>query len=150
MEEISEERGKSMAAPAIFVLVFSFHFVSKCIESHKKKLRIDRVFEISPNCVHNKRYNSLMYHADQEMREKDMKMSFNTYEKLLLISKVVTYVLLVLWFWKMPVTTISDQLVQPFGKLISWRAGRSLQDDLAVGIIPWLIVSTRVSKFICR
>ncbi|KAL8477747.1 hypothetical protein ACS0TY_029884 [Phlomoides rotata] len=53
-------------------------------------------------------------------------------------------------FWKIPVTTITDQLVQPFGKLLSWRSGRSLKDHAVVGIIPWLVVSTRVSKLICR
>ncbi|KAL7106118.1 hypothetical protein ACP275_07G091400 [Erythranthe tilingii] len=87
---------------------------------------------------------------NQEMHDKDVKLSFGTYEKLLTISKVATYVVLILWLWKIPITTISDQLVQPFGKLLSWRSGAYLKDNVVVGIIPWLIVSTRVSRFICR
>ncbi|EYU34159.1 hypothetical protein MIMGU_mgv1a019451mg, partial [Erythranthe guttata] len=87
---------------------------------------------------------------NEEMDDKDMKLSFGTYEKLLTISKVLTYVVLILWFWKIPITTISDQLVQPFGKLLSWRSGAYLKDNVVVGTIPWLIVSTRVSRFICR
>ncbi|KAL6545109.1 hypothetical protein OROHE_009774 [Orobanche hederae] len=174
MEEISTERGTTMAAPAIFILVFSFHFVSKYIESCKKKKGATSDLDIQLRAEIKqllKEASSLTQPSTfaqaaklrrmaaakekelakhQEIHEKDMKMSFGTYEKLLMISKVVTYVVLILWFWKLPVTSISDQLVQPFGKLLSWRAGRSLKDNVVVGIIPWLVVSTRVSKFICR
>ncbi|KAL6509362.1 hypothetical protein OROGR_022672 [Orobanche gracilis] len=174
MEEISTERGKTMAAPAIFILVFSFHFVSKYIESCKKKKGATNDLDIQLRAEIKqllKEASSLTQPSTfaqaaklrrmaaakekelakhQEIHEKDMKMSFGTYERLLMILKVVTYVVLILWFWKLPVTSISDQLVQPFGNLLSWRAGRSLKDNVVVGIIPWLIVSTRVSKFICR
>ncbi|CAA0827888.1 Unknown protein [Striga hermonthica] len=174
MEEIPVARTKSMAAPAIFVLVFAFHFLSKFIGSHKKKkgamsdVGIELRAEIKKLLKEASSLTQPSTFAQaaklrrmaaskekeltkrQEMHEKDMKMSFGTYEKLLLISKVVTYVMLIFWFWKMPVTTIPEQLVRPFGKLLSWRAGISLEDELSVGIIPWLIVSTRVSKFICR
>ncbi|CAA0809935.1 Unknown protein [Striga hermonthica] len=127
MEEISEERGKSMAAPAIFVLVFFIKHsrIRLLVSGHQHLRKLQNLEEWQL-----RRRRSLR--NIKKCVKKDMNMSFSTYEKLLLISKVVTYVLLVLWFWKMPVTTISDQLVQPFGKLISWRAGRSLEDDLAV------------------
>ncbi|KAK6114856.1 hypothetical protein DH2020_007125 [Rehmannia glutinosa] len=174
MEEILTERGKSLAAPVIFILVFSFHFVSKYLESYKRKkgsisdvdiqlrAEIKQLLKEASSLTQPSTFaqaaklrrmaaakeKELAKH--QEMHEKDMKLSFGTYEKLLMISKVATYVMLILWFWKIPVTTISDQLVQPFGKLLSWRAGKSLKDNVVVGIIPWLIVSTRVSKFICR
>ncbi|KAK6114832.1 hypothetical protein DH2020_007101 [Rehmannia glutinosa] len=232
MEEILTERGKSLAAPVIFILVFSFHFVSKYLESYKRKkgsisdvdiqlraeikqllkeassltqicwvdifktLLLARLFfDLNVEILATYGLPSTFAQAaklrrmaaakekelakHQEMHEKDMKLSFGTYEKLLMISKVVSFnswkfeiitflllgffgtqsavsytgcydVMLILWFWKIPVTTISDQLVQPFGKLLSWRAGKSLKDNVVVGIIPWLIVSTRVSKFICR
>ncbi|KAK6132326.1 hypothetical protein DH2020_033950 [Rehmannia glutinosa] len=203
MEEILTERGKSLAAPVISILVFSFHFVSKYLESYKRKkgsisdvdiqlraeikqllkeassltqicwvdifktLLLARLFfDLNVEILATYGLPSTFAQAaklrrmaaakekelakHQEMHEKDMKLSFGTYEKLLMISKVATYVMLILWFWKIPVTTISDQLVQPFGKLLSWRAGKSLKDNVVVGIIPWLIVSTRVSKFICR
>ncbi|KAI3464489.1 hypothetical protein Pfo_021152 [Paulownia fortunei] len=141
MEEILTERGKSLAAPVIFIVVFYFHFVSKYLESYKKKkgsmsdLDIQLRAEIKqllkeasslsqPSTfaqaaklrrMATAKEKELAKH--QEMHKKDMKLSFDTYEKLLMISKVVTYVVLILWFWKIPVTTISDQLVQPFGSI---------------------------------
>ncbi|XP_011069568.1 uncharacterized protein LOC105155392 [Sesamum indicum] len=173
MEETLSERGKSLAAPVIFVLVFSFHFVSNYIESCKKKKGVSDVdsqlrAEIKQLLKEASSLSQPSTFAQaaklkriaaakekelakyQEMHNKDMNFSFGIYEKLLIISKVVTYIALILWFWKIPVTRISDQLVHPFGKLLSWRAGNSLEDHVVVGIIPWLIVSTRVSKFICR
>ncbi|KAL7135333.1 hypothetical protein ABFS83_11G087100 [Erythranthe nasuta] len=174
MEENLTEHGNSLAAPAIFILVFSLHFVSKYLEFHKKKkgsmseLDVQLRAEIKqllkeassltqPSTFAQAAKLRRMAAAkekelakNQEMHDKDMKLSFGTYEKLLTISKVVTYVVLILWLWKIPITTISDQLVQPFGKLLSWRSGAYLKDNVVVGIIPWLIVSTRVSRFICR
>ncbi|TQD85910.1 hypothetical protein C1H46_028527 [Malus baccata] len=86
----------------------------------------------------------------QELHGKETKLSYDLYERILFILKVLTYIVLVCWFWRVPVTSISQQLVQPFGKLISWRAGGVVNENVMVGIIPWLILSTRVSKFVCR
>ncbi|KAL9327198.1 hypothetical protein ACSQ67_007843 [Phaseolus vulgaris] len=36
------------------------------------------------------------------------------YSKFLLISKVLTYLIFLMWFWSVPVASISQQLVQPF------------------------------------
>ncbi|KAL0438068.1 UNVERIFIED_CONTAM: hypothetical protein Slati_2289800 [Sesamum latifolium] len=44
MEETLSERGKSLAAPVIFILVFSFHFVSNYIHSCKKKKGMSDVY----------------------------------------------------------------------------------------------------------
>ncbi|EPS66967.1 hypothetical protein M569_07809, partial [Genlisea aurea] len=165
---------KSLAAPAIFIIVFAFHLGSKYLESCKKK-KESMSDEDTPLRAEIKRLlkeaSSLSQPStfaqaaklrrlaatkekelarNQELHGKDIKRSLGPFEKLFLISKVVIYIALILWFWHVPVTTISKQLVKPFGKLLSWRAGRYFQDRVAVGIIPWLIVSTRVSKFICR
>ncbi|KAL0432195.1 UNVERIFIED_CONTAM: hypothetical protein Slati_2553800 [Sesamum latifolium] len=44
MEETQTAGGNSMAAPVIFLLVFCFHFASKCLDSYtKKKGSIDDV-----------------------------------------------------------------------------------------------------------
>ncbi|KAK4583728.1 hypothetical protein RGQ29_021733 [Quercus rubra] len=86
----------------------------------------------------------------QESHSKEMKMSYDLYLKVLFLFKVLTYFVLICWFWRVPVATISQRLVQPFGKLLSWRTGGTLNNHVMVGIIPWLILSTRVSKFVCR
>ncbi|KAK4368212.1 hypothetical protein RND71_012004 [Anisodus tanguticus] len=36
------------------------------------------------------------------------------------------------------------------GKMLSWRAGGPANENVMVGIIPWLLLSTRVSKSISR
>ncbi|PIN11388.1 hypothetical protein CDL12_16010 [Handroanthus impetiginosus] len=173
MEEGLTEREKSLAAPAIFILVFFVHFASKYIESYKKKkgssdvdiqlrAEIKQLLKEASSLSQPSTFaqaaklrrmaaakeKELAKH--QEMQDKNMKMSFGTYEKLLMISKVIIWVVPTIFLWNIPVTTISAQLVQPFGKLLSWGGGRSLEDNFVVGIIPWLIASTRVSIFICR
>ncbi|KAG5530016.1 hypothetical protein RHGRI_030396 [Rhododendron griersonianum] len=98
------------------------------------KLKMDRVF----------------LNVFQELHSKEMKLSYDSYSKGLTILKVFTFFSLVCWFWRLPVAAISKQLVEPFGKVLSWRGGSPPNDNVMVGIIPWLILSTRVSKFICR
>ncbi|CAN0873647.1 Protein GET1 [Linum grandiflorum] len=86
----------------------------------------------------------------QESQGKEVKMSYDLYLKILFILKVVTYVVLVCWFWRAPIAVVSQQLVQPFGKILSWTAGGHLTNNVAVGVIPWLILCTRVSKVVAR
>ncbi|CAN8324774.1 unnamed protein product [Cochlearia groenlandica] len=85
-----------------------------------------------------------------EQHNKEVNMSYDLYGKALLASKVVVYLILVLWFWRTPIAIIAKQLVQPFGSLLSWGTRGYLTGHVMVGIIPWLILSTRVSKYVCR
>ncbi|QCD82159.1 heterogeneous nuclear ribonucleoprotein F/H [Vigna unguiculata] len=55
----------------------------------------------------------------QNLNDKDSAL----YSRFLLISKVLTYLIFLMWFWSVPVASISQQLVQPFGRLLSWRTG---------------------------
>ncbi|XP_077246877.1 protein GET1-like isoform X3 [Tasmannia lanceolata] len=86
----------------------------------------------------------------QELENKENKGSYDRVLTALGIVKVLAYLGLSWWFWGVPVATVSQQLLQPFGKMLSWRAGGSLSGFVLVGIIPWLIVTTRVSKFISQ
>ncbi|KAG2695178.1 hypothetical protein I3843_07G003000 [Carya illinoinensis] len=86
----------------------------------------------------------------QESHGQEMKMSYGLHLKVLFLFKVLTYFVLVCWFWGVPVATISQQLVQPFGRVLSWRTGGISNNNVMVGIIPWLLLSTRVSKLACR
>ncbi|KAL2467693.1 CHD5-like protein [Forsythia ovata] len=174
MEETLVERGKSSAAPIIFILVAAFHFLSRYIELNKKKkgsmnaTNVQLRAEIKqllkeastlsqPSTFAQAAKLRRMAAAkekelvkNQEMQKTDVKSSYDMQEKILKISNIFAYVVLIIWFWRMPVATISEELVQPFGKMLSWRAGGALKDHVMVGIIPWLIVSARVNRFICR
>ncbi|XP_077231253.1 protein GET1-like [Tasmannia lanceolata] len=86
----------------------------------------------------------------QELQNKENKGSYETVLTALGTVKVVAYLGLSWWFWGAPVATVPQQLLQPFGRVLSWRAGESLSGLVMVGMIPWLIVTTRVSKFICQ
>ncbi|XP_050241540.1 protein GET1 isoform X2 [Quercus robur] len=66
----------------------------------------------------------------QESHSKEMKMSYDLYLKVLFLFKVLTYFVLICWFWRVPVATISQRLVQPFGKLLSWRTGGTLNNHV--------------------
>ncbi|XP_041022375.1 protein GET1 [Juglans microcarpa x Juglans regia] len=172
-EETLGHRG-SLAAPLIFVIVIGFQFLSRWLEHFKKnrgsksavsiQLR-GEIKQILKEASSLSQPSTFAQAAKlrrlaaakekelanyQESMSKEMKVSYDLYLKVLFLSKVFTYFVLVCWFWRVPVATISEQLVQPFGRVLSWRAGGTLNNNVMVGIIPWLILSTRVSKFVCR
>ncbi|XP_054808310.1 protein GET1 isoform X2 [Prosopis cineraria] len=167
-DEGSLEHQRSVAAPLIFLIVVGFQLASRWLDQLKKgskngkeaRLRreIKELYKEASSLsqpstfaqaaklkrVAAAKEKELANYQDMQNKEND------SYSRILLISKVLIYLVLLIWFWRVPVATISQQLVQPFGKLLSWRGGGVQNNKITVGIIPWLIVSTRVSKFICR
>ncbi|KAJ4866499.1 hypothetical protein Rs2_51980 [Raphanus sativus] len=88
----------------------------------------------------------LAHYVEQHNKE----LSYDLYGNVLIASKVVMYLILVFWFLRTPIAMIAKQLVQPFGRLLSWGTGGHLTGHAMVGIIPWLILSTRVSKYVWK
>lgn len=86
----------------------------------------------------------------QEEHSKENDLSRDSYFKALKVLKVVVPLVSILWFWSGPIATVSQQLVQPFGRVLSWKGGNSADGYVRVGVIPWLIISHRVSKFVCQ
>ncbi|XP_031269318.1 uncharacterized protein LOC116127797 [Pistacia vera] len=172
-EEIIEQQGSSVAAPLILLIVFAFQYVSRWLQQLKKKgSTSDREMQLRREIKQIlKEASSLTQPSTfaqaaklrrlaaakekelanyQELQGKEMKLSYDLYLKVLLISKVLIYFVLVCLFWRTPVAAVSRQLVQPFGKFLSWRTGGVSNNNVLVGIIPWLILSTRVSKYVCQ
>ncbi|KAJ6802247.1 uncharacterized protein M6B38_324365 [Iris pallida] len=85
----------------------------------------------------------------QGEENKENKMSFDMYARALLVFKVCLYTGLTWRFWSDPVAAVPQQLLQPFGRVLSWR-GSSGTGLVTVGIIPWLVITSRVSKFACQ
>ncbi|KAL5713767.1 hypothetical protein ACHQM5_015815 [Ranunculus cassubicifolius] len=75
---------------------------------------------------------------------------YATHPQAMMLLEVVTYLVLVLWFRGDGVAVISQHLLHPFGKMLSWKSGDVGKDHIMVGIIPWLILCNRVSKSVCR
>ncbi|KAL5557400.1 hypothetical protein UlMin_039636 [Ulmus minor] len=171
-ETLGERRG-SLAAPLIFTIVVVFQYLSLWLQHLKKKgLKSSTEIQLRGEIQQLLKEASTLSQpstfaqaaklrrlaaakekelADyQESHKKEIKASSDLYLKALFISKVLTYLVLVCWFWRVPVATIEQQLVQPFGKVLSWRGGGILNGNVMVGIIPWLLLSTRVSKVVCR
>ncbi|KAF5753102.1 hypothetical protein HS088_TW01G01021 [Tripterygium wilfordii] len=170
---MGEEHRNSLAAPSIFCIVIVFHSLSRCLELLKKRRsRNDWEMQLTGEIKQLlKEASSLSGPSTfaqaaklrrsaaakekelaryRELRSKEMKLSYDLYLKVLSTLKVVTYLVLICWFWREPVAAVSQQLVQPFGKVLSWWGGGILNGNVMVGIVPWLILSTRVSKFVCR
>nr|XP_011461630.1 PREDICTED: uncharacterized protein LOC101306863 [Fragaria vesca subsp. vesca] len=180
METLSEHR-ISAAAPAVFIIVVAFQFLSKWLEQLKKRgpvtaeeTRLRREIKQLSKEVSSLSQPATFAQAaklrrmatakekelTKQLQGKDLKGSYDLYLKVLFTSKVLTYLALVCWFWRLPVASISQQLVQPFGKVISWRAGGVLNGNVmvvnmevswrqvTVGIIPWLILSTLANLFV--
>jgi len=54
----------------------------------------------------------------QEQDTKGNQSLYDKYGKILLVTKVLIYALLVVWFWSTPVTTVPRHLLHPFGMLM--------------------------------
>ncbi|KAI3442325.1 uncharacterized protein J3R85_001258 [Psidium guajava] len=173
MPEETLERRSSVAAPLVFAVVMAFHFLSWWFDRLKKagsvgemEIRLRReIRELlkeastlsQPSTFAQAAKLRRLAHAKekelakiQESRSREMKYSYDLYSRVLFYIKVFTYFVLICWFWKAPIATISQQLVQPFGRLLSWGAVSYLGDHVMVGIIPWLILSTRVSRYVVK
>ncbi|XP_023552250.1 uncharacterized protein LOC111809975 [Cucurbita pepo subsp. pepo] len=171
-EGIVEHRS-SLAAPCIFLVVIAFQFLARWLEHLKKGGSNSQVeMELRKSIKQLLREASTLSQPStfaqaaklrrlaaakekelanyQESRNKEIKTSYGLYSRVLLISKVFMYIALVFWFWRVSVATVPHHLVQPFGRVLSWKAGGIVNDYVKVGIIPWLILSTRVSKYVCR
>ncbi|XP_074365005.1 protein GET1-like isoform X3 [Apium graveolens] len=65
---------------------------------------------------------------NQELQSKEISLSFDAYSKKLTMLKIFTYAVFAYWFWGSPVAAIPYQLVQPFGRFLSWRSGGYIND----------------------
>ncbi|KAF5189192.1 Tail-anchored protein insertion receptor wrb [Thalictrum thalictroides] len=173
MEETLKPRS-SIAAPFIFLLTIVLQYISIFLEHHLKKRKSwnseqmqlrGEIKELlkeagtlsNPSTFAQAAKLRRMAAAkekelikSQEMQLKESKLSYDTYVRVLSISKVVAYLVLIVWFWGDPVAVVSQQLLQPFGRVLSWKAGDPSNDYIKVGVIPWLILSNRVGKFLSQ
>ncbi|XP_062117857.1 protein GET1 isoform X2 [Humulus lupulus] len=138
-EEALEVRRGSVAATLIFTIVIAFQFISRWLEHLKKKgsktatevqLReeIKKLMKEASSLSQPSTFaqaaklrrmavakeKELMNY--QESHKNELKVSCELYLKVFFAVKVLTYLVLVCWFWRVPVATISEQLVQPFGR----------------------------------
>ncbi|KAJ9564666.1 hypothetical protein OSB04_000632 [Centaurea solstitialis] len=173
MEETLADYTRSLAAPIIFIIVLIFQLFDKSLSHFKKKASVSgkdaqlraeikqllkeaATLSEPSTFAHSAKLKRMAAAKERELAKsqesagKEIKTSFALYEKILMISKVVIYLTLIVWFWRIPVAAVSKELVQPFGRFLSWRTGGSFNDSIMVGVIPWLILSTRVGKYLCN
>ncbi|KAL4572608.1 hypothetical protein LXL04_019388 [Taraxacum kok-saghyz] len=172
MEETLEDHAKSFTAIYIFFIATAFQFCDKLLALKKRKasmskrdlqLRIEikrllkeaaslsqpSTFAQAAKLRRTAAAKEKELAKSQESLTRDMKTSFGSYERLLMISKIVVYAALSLWLWGVPVATISKELVQPFGWFLSWTGG-SYGDNVMVGIVPWIIMSNKVGRYFVK
>ncbi|XP_071694822.1 protein GET1-like [Rutidosis leptorrhynchoides] len=167
-----EERklASPLVAPIIFILVLIYHLFDKFLIVAKQKVRVNEkdaelraeikqllkeaatlsepsTFAQSAKLKRMAAAKGRELSTSQNTARKDVRPLVNLLEKLLLIGKVLMYVLLIVWFWRIPVAAISKELVEPFGRFLSWKTEGSINNDVMVGVIPWVILSNRVGKY---
>ncbi|XP_068640586.1 protein GET1 [Aristolochia californica] len=171
-EKIPGSRG-SLAPPLVFIFLVSLQLISRFLEQLKRKAAKSPVEQQLRQEIRQllKEANSLSVPSTfaqaaklrrkaaakekelakvQELHTKEAKGSFDVYFKSLLCLKVLTLTGLSWWFWGVPIAVIPQQLLRPFGKVLSWKAGESIAGHVTVGIVPWILLATRVSKFISQ
>ncbi|CAJ1930664.1 unnamed protein product [Sphenostylis stenocarpa] len=168
-EEGSHGRERSLAAPLIFLIVATFQFAYYCLdhisksESERKKeaqlraeikqlLKEASLMSQPSTFAQAAKLKRLATAKEKELSKyQNSSHKDNTvYTKVLLIFKYLTYGVLLIWFWRVPVASVSQQLVQPFGRLLSWKSGGVQNNSVQIGVISWLVVSARVCRFVRR
>ncbi|KAG9442960.1 hypothetical protein H6P81_018814 [Aristolochia fimbriata] len=161
----------SLVAPTVFIFLLGLQLLSRYLERLKRKAAKSPQEQQLRQDIRDllKEANSLSVPATfaqaaklrrkaaakekelakvQDLHTKEAKGSFDVYFKSLLALKVLTLTALSWQFWGVPVAVIPQQLLQPFGKILSWKAGESFAGYVSVGIVPWILLSTKVTKFI--
>ncbi|KAL8266019.1 hypothetical protein R6Q59_003363 [Mikania micrantha] len=173
MEETLEHHTKSLVAPIIFIFIFTLQLLDKYLAHLKTKASVSEndaqlraeikqllkeaaalsepsTFAQSAKLRRMAAAKERELAKSQESASKEIKTSVNLFEKALMISKILTYLICIVCFWRSPVAAISKELVQPFGRFLSWKSGGFVNDSVMVGVIPWLILSNRVGKYFCN
>ncbi|XP_057443666.1 protein GET1-like [Lotus japonicus] len=166
-EAITQERERPLAAPFIFMIVAAFQFAYYCLDHlNKNGSGNEKGIQLRKEIKQILKQASLMSQPSTfaqaaklkrlaAARERELAKYQNSYHRdhvlysrVLLFSKYLIYGVLLIWYWRVPVASVSQQLVQPFGRLLSWKSGGVHDNEVVVGIISWLIVSGRVCRFV--
>ncbi|KAK9069403.1 hypothetical protein SSX86_011306 [Deinandra increscens subsp. villosa] len=170
---MEDDQGKSIKAIFIFFIATGFQFFDKFIALNKRKASMSEkdlqlrseikrllkeaaalsqpsTFAQAAKLRRTAAAKEKELAKSQESHSMEMKSSFGLYERVLMISKIVVFTLLTLWFWRVPVAAISKELVQPFGWFLSWTATPSFNDNVMIGIVPWLILSNKVGRYFVK
>ncbi|CAA6666654.1 unnamed protein product [Spirodela intermedia] len=86
----------------------------------------------------------------QQENKKNKRVSYDSCARAFMLLKVIIYLGLSWWFWGVPIAEVPRQFLQPLGRMLSWRAADPATDVIKVGIIPWLVLTNRVSKFLSQ
>ncbi|KAM3283781.1 hypothetical protein P3S67_022579 [Capsicum chacoense] len=147
----------SLVAPIIFLIVVAVQYFSRYVQlntsrvavnAEELKLRAEiKQLLKEANAMHSepstfaqaakiRRTAAAKEHElakNHEKLMKELKSSYDTHSKALMVIKILTYFLLIIWFWSIPVASIPKQLFQPFGKILSWRAGGPANENVMRG-----------------
>ncbi|KAI4976402.1 protein GET1 [Hordeum vulgare subsp. vulgare] len=163
----------ALAAIFVFLLVCAVHVLESMLDLAKKRgsvsdeqlklrLEISQILKESSalstpstfaQAAKLKRLAAAKEKELSKMQQTDIKGKQSLHEKygkVLMGTKVLVYGLLVLWFWSAPVTTVPKHLLQPFGRMFSWRGVDAATGRVVVGIMPWLFLTSRVSKLLSQ
>ncbi|XP_075090354.1 protein GET1-like isoform X2 [Nicotiana tabacum] len=142
MEESMEKLEGSVAAPMIFLIVVAVQYLSRYVEINMSRVSVNaeelqlraeikqllkeaNAMSQPSTFAQATKLRRMAAAKEQELvknREKlrkVMKSSYDSHTKTLMILKVLMYLLLIIWFWRIPVASIPKQLVQPFGNVLS-------------------------------
>lgn len=68
----------------------------------------------------------------------------------LFAAKGFLFLCLTWWFWGAPIVQVPLELMKPFVRVLSWTSVDPSTGLVPVGIIPWLVLTSQVSSFICH
>ncbi|RDY11141.1 hypothetical protein CR513_04241, partial [Mucuna pruriens] len=144
-DEATEERERSFAAPLIFLIVAAFQFAYYCLDRQKKnKSENDKEIQMRTEIkqllkkagsmsqpstfVQAAKLKRQATAKERELSKLTKQGHLNFSAQILSAKRYLTYGALIIWFWRVPVASISHQLVQPFECLLSWK-GREIENN---------------------
>ncbi|XVF23455.1 hypothetical protein REPUB_Repub13aG0040300 [Reevesia pubescens] len=129
--DILEER-RSLAAPLIFLIVIVFQFATKRFPDLKKAAsKTDKEIQLRGE-IKQLLKEAASFSQPSTFAQAAKRLGGWLLPRRKNLRIVLTNVVLVFWFWRSPVASVFQQLVQPFGKMLSWKTGGSLNNNVVV------------------
>ncbi|KVI03000.1 hypothetical protein Ccrd_018703 [Cynara cardunculus var. scolymus] len=169
MEETLVEHTKSLAAPIIFIVVLVFQLFDKSLAHMKKKASMsEKDAQLRAEIKQLLKEAAALSEPSTFAQSAKLKRMAAAKERELaktgsLLSMVNSHLPQLLYYLatvlarsrvsqqgdKNIIRLVRENSDDFKGRFLSWRTGNSFSDSIMVGVIPWLILSTRVGKYLC-
>ncbi|PKA66393.1 hypothetical protein AXF42_Ash007090 [Apostasia shenzhenica] len=171
MDETLDKLRRPLSPLAVFLIVLALHLLDILFEKLKQRgstsgeeielrqeikdlLKEASSLSTPSTFAQSAKLRRMATAKEKELKKKQEEDSSESkwplYTKIFLASKTLLYAGLCWYFWTTPVAAVPQHLLHPFGWILSWRGKDTSTGNYMVGIMPWLLLTSRVSNYLLQ